>query len=110
MRSAPWRWCRDSRGIGKVNETPGKDLELCCITCGDAFVLSSGERSFFTGKNLSLPKRCSPCRKAPRSPLSRSPSPAKAEAICSACGLLTLLPFNPDPRRPIYCDTCFKHR
>ena len=30
------------------------------------------------------------------------------QAICSRCGAETLVPFQPDPARPIYCEKCFE--
>ena len=30
------------------------------------------------------------------------------EAICSHCGKKIIVPFQPDPDRPVYCDECFK--
>ncbi len=34
-----------------------------CIQCGKEFELSESEITFFEGKGLELPKRCSSCRK-----------------------------------------------
>ena len=30
------------------------------------------------------------------------------EAVCSQCGKRIIVPFQPDPDRPVYCDECFK--
>ena len=30
------------------------------------------------------------------------------EAVCSQCGKKIIVPFQPDPDRPVYCDECFK--
>ncbi|MDQ5882991.1 MAG: hypothetical protein QG648_346 [Patescibacteria group bacterium] len=30
------------------------------------------------------------------------------EATCSNCGKKIIVPFRPDPRRPVYCEDCFK--
>jgi CxxC-x17-CxxC domain-containing protein len=30
------------------------------------------------------------------------------EAVCSQCGKRIIVPFQPDPARPVYCDECFK--
>lgn len=40
------------------------DRELQCADCGDAFVFTSGEQSFFQQKGFTDPKRCSKCRQA----------------------------------------------
>jgi hypothetical protein len=42
------------------------DYILVCIDCGRGFTLTAGERDFYNGRNLSLPKRCSVCRKKRR--------------------------------------------
>jgi CxxC-x17-CxxC domain-containing protein len=43
-----------------------------------------------------------------QSTVSRTP-PQKWEAICAICGKPAKLPFEPDARRPVYCDDCWKH-
>jgi len=30
------------------------------------------------------------------------------EAVCTHCGKKIIVPFQPDPARPVYCDECFK--
>jgi len=30
------------------------------------------------------------------------------EAVCTNCGKKIIVPFQPDPARPVYCDECFK--
>ena len=30
------------------------------------------------------------------------------EAVCSRCGKKIIVPFRPDPRRPVYCEECLK--
>jgi CxxC-x17-CxxC domain-containing protein len=32
------------------------------------------------------------------------------EAVCSACGKVAILPFQPSGDRPVYCRNCFKQR
>jgi CxxC-x17-CxxC domain-containing protein len=34
--------------------------------------------------------------------------PVLYDAVCSACSKSVRLPFNPDPKRPVYCKTCLK--
>ena len=34
-----------------------------CIDCENKYILSAGEQEFYTGKSLSLPKRCPDCRR-----------------------------------------------
>lgn len=40
------------------------DLVLVCADCQCNFTVTSGERSFYESKGLSIPKRCPRCRKA----------------------------------------------
>lgn len=40
-----------------------KDTKLTCMDCGQEFVFSAGEQSFYLKKAFSEPKRCKDCRK-----------------------------------------------
>jgi CxxC-x17-CxxC domain-containing protein len=90
----------------------GAPLERSCIGCGDGFLIAPGERSFFDRKGLPLPKRCQGCRDArrppPDDPALSEPDPR--DVLCSACGALTRLKFEPSSDRPVYCDACFRNR
>jgi hypothetical protein len=35
-----------------------------CVDCGDVFAISVTEVNFYRQRDLVLPKRCSPCRRA----------------------------------------------
>ncbi len=52
------RLCHDC-----FNYTISPCQPITCRDCGDSFTISQGEREYFTSKGLSLPKRCSACRK-----------------------------------------------
>ncbi len=39
-------------------------MKKTCIQCGKEFEITDSEISFFEGRGLELPKRCSDCRKA----------------------------------------------
>ena len=39
-----------------------RDLTLHCCECGRDFVFTLAEQLFFQSKQLSVPKRCRPCR------------------------------------------------
>jgi Probable zinc-ribbon domain len=43
-----------------------RDYIFACVDCGRDFTLTEGECDFYTGRSLSLPKRCSVCRKTRR--------------------------------------------
>lgn len=40
------------------------DRDLQCADCGDTFVFTAGEQTFFQTKGFTDPKRCSKCRQA----------------------------------------------
>ena len=44
-----------------------KDLQLTCVDCEGVFLFTAGEARYFLSKELSIPKRCKPCRNARRS-------------------------------------------
>ncbi|HAG69325.1 MAG TPA: hypothetical protein DCL38_05055 [Lachnospiraceae bacterium] len=46
-------------------------MKKICIQCGKEFELTDSEVSFFEGKGLELPKRCSDCRKTNKKNRSR---------------------------------------
>lgn len=39
-----------------------KAEHLICCDCGQPFIFSAGEQTFFWSKGLSQPKRCQSCR------------------------------------------------
>lgn len=41
-----------------------EDRDLQCADCGDNFVFTGGEQTFFAQKGFTDPKRCSKCRQA----------------------------------------------
>jgi hypothetical protein len=43
----------------QIEET---DIVLRCVDCGASYVLSVGERKFYDGRGLHLPRRCPLCR------------------------------------------------
>jgi CxxC-x17-CxxC domain-containing protein len=44
-------------------------------------------------------------------PVSANGAPASRHKIeCSECGLPAEVRFNPDPTRPVYCDSCYSKR
>ena len=43
------------------------DLSRLCIDCQASFVIEAGERQFFEGRGLPLPRRCAECRRRRKS-------------------------------------------
>jgi hypothetical protein len=39
-----------------------KDKVLRCCDCGESFVFTAGEQTYYASKGLSEPKRCKACR------------------------------------------------
>ena len=61
------RTSQDMNMDGRKNITQyDEDWVLRCVDCGQEFTFSVDEQLFFTSKQLSIPKRCKPCRKARR--------------------------------------------
>lgn len=91
---------------------------LTCADCGTQFPFTASEQQFYAEKGFtSPPRRCKPCRvaaKARRGEQTGSPAGAYGssrelhEAVCSACGMTTQVPFKPSGMKPVYCRACFK--
>lgn len=92
------------------------DQTLTCRDCGTPFVWSVGEQEFFASKGYTnTPTRCQSCRAARRgaqgggnggSYASREPR-QMFPAVCTACGADTMVPFQPQTTKPVYCSACF---
>ncbi|HBP17323.1 MAG TPA: zinc-binding protein [Planctomycetes bacterium] len=93
-----------------------KASERSCEQCGDAFEFSAGEQRFYAKREFPPPKRCPGCRDAHKKARQAAPGEAAWDAeegfpaTCSACGASTLLPFEPETGRPVYCGDCFRYR
>jgi CxxC-x17-CxxC domain-containing protein len=101
------------------------DMTLTCRDCGQAFTFTSGEQDFYASRGFSEPSRCPDCRASRRAERDRgsystggdydSSAAARAprqmyEAVCSGCGGIASVPFQPSPEKPVYCSTCFEQR
>jgi hypothetical protein len=49
-----------------MSEYDEKDLHLVCVACAADFVFTASEGRFYSDHELTLPKRCKPCRVARR--------------------------------------------
>lgn len=96
-----------------------EDQRLKCVDCGEEFVFTAGEQSFYREKGLThAPNRCKRCRDARKtrqggahSPGGRNHEASGREmhtAVCSECGMETQVPFLPTGGRPIFCRDCFR--
>jgi CxxC-x17-CxxC domain-containing protein len=101
------------------------DMTLTCRDCGQAFTFTSGEQDFYATRGFSEPTRCPDCRQARRAERDRgsygaggggydSGGPRQPrqmyEAVCSGCGSIAQVPFQPSADKPVYCSTCFEQR
>jgi CxxC-x17-CxxC domain-containing protein len=101
------------------------DMTLTCRDCGQAFTFTTGEQDFYASRGFSEPTRCSDCRATRRAERDRgsyssgggydSSAPRGGprqmfEAVCSGCGSIAQVPFQPSPDKPVYCSTCFEQR
>ncbi|MEZ0536211.1 zinc-ribbon domain containing protein [Caldicellulosiruptoraceae bacterium PP1] len=89
-----------------------QDKVLVCKDCGREFVFTAGEQEFYAEKGFkNEPSRCKDCRDQRKSMQRREARPQQKrelfDAVCSACGKETKVPFRPRNDRPIYCSDCF---
>jgi CxxC-x17-CxxC domain-containing protein len=84
-----------------------EDRTLACRDCGEQFVFTAGEQSFFASKGLvNDPTRCPPCRSTAKRARADGVREFHA-AVCGACGSQAMVPFAPRNDRPVYCSSCF---
>jgi CxxC-x17-CxxC domain-containing protein len=109
------------------------DRTLTCRDCGQTFTFTAGEQAFYAERGYSEPQRCSACRAARKAQRNDggyssgggyggggyssgggggySSGPREMhDAVCSACGKATRVPFAPTPGKPVYCRECFQQQ
>ncbi len=109
------------------------DRTLTCRDCGQEFLFTEGEQSFYTERGYSEPSRCKPCRQARKAQQGGGGGSSYSSgggggyggggyggngggqrqffpAVCSECGKDTEVPFQPTPGKPVYCRDCFQSR
>jgi CxxC-x17-CxxC domain-containing protein len=105
------------------------DITLRCRDCGNDFVFTAGEQSFYAEKGFTnKPSRCPSCRAQNKSRRDSSLSYSTGggsyggggggmrgdrqmyPAICDECGRETMVPFQPSGNKPVYCSDCFASR
>ncbi len=97
-----------------------QDKTLTCRDCGAEFVFSAAEQEFYAEKGFqNEPGRCPSCRAARKAATgggmnrggSGSRQPREMHpAVCSECGVDTMVPFKPTGDKPVYCSDCFRKR
>jgi len=83
------------------------------MECNSTFEVNEGERDFFIQRDLTLPKRCKPCRVSRKQQIngnntvSNESNSVLSEIYCDNCGKEAKVPFNPEPNRKAYCRVCW---
>lgn len=114
-----------NQGMNRMSDTKlstmsFKDIKLNCIDCGQEFIFTAREQSFFAEKGFQQPRRCYGCRRdrqIKKKDRYNEPRPDATErrgveydVICAECGKGTTVPFYPAQGRPVYCRECFLGR
>lgn len=97
-----------------------QDKTLTCRDCGQEFVFTAGEQSFYAEKGFqNEPTRCRNCRVTRKGGSGGgggggmsgdTGNRALHPAVCSGCGKETQVPFRPTTGKPVYCRDCFQKR
>ena len=91
-----------------------EDKTLVCKDCENEFIFSASEQQFYTEKGFANePGRCPECRaarKANRTGGYNNRERRMYDAVCSACGVETQVPFQPREDRPVFCRECYRAR
>lgn len=99
--------------------TQDEDRRIRCVDCGEDFLFTVGEQTFYREKGLTnAPTRCKTCRSARKTRgaeagggVTTATGRALFPAVCSECGVETQVPFEPTGSKPVFCRNCFqKHK
>ncbi len=99
------------------------DKMIPCVACGAEFTFTAEEQEFFASKGFQEPKKCKPCRSAAKQQRrggsgmgggyggggGNRPPRRLYDTVCSACGVETQVPFQPNGAKPVYCRTCYQN-
>lgn len=81
------------------------DKTLICKDCNNEFIFTAGEQEFYAAREFnSEPSRCPKCRKARKT---SSRPVILYEIVCSACGKVDKISFEPRHDRAIFCNECY---
>ncbi|MDD6484604.1 MAG: zinc-ribbon domain containing protein [Clostridiales bacterium] len=90
-----------------MSEAQFEDKTLVCRDCGSEFVFTAGEQEFYAQKGFeNEPLRCKECRIEHKKRIQREKP--MFEIVCSSCGKVDKVPFEPRHDKPVYCSECFE--
>jgi CxxC-x17-CxxC domain-containing protein len=94
--------------------------DISCASCGASFSFTDEEQAFYESKGFQPPRKCKPCRDAAKANRGGGggyggggrggydrPQRQLYDAVCSACGVNTQVPFQPNGSKPVYCRSCY---
>jgi len=101
------------------------EQEIICSVCGTGFPFTEEEQEFYQSKGFQPPRKCKPCRSAAKQSRGGGgggrggyggggrggydrPPRQMYDTYCSACGVQTQVPFQPNGSKPVYCRECFQ--
>lgn len=89
-----------------------QDKTMKCKECGNDFVFTSGEQTFYAEKGFeNEPSRCPDCRRNKKRQRSMNRQDRQLfDAVCAECGQKTQVPFQPNGQKPVYCRECFQKK
>lgn len=116
LGDAMWKTVEMKSSSTGATEETYDDRIIKCVDCGEDFVWTAGEQTFFHDKGLTNePKRCKPCKQAKNERLAAIIAVQttgvrqriEVAVQCAQCGQPTTVPFYPSQGRPVFCRSCF---
>lgn len=85
------------------------DKKLVCKDCGAEFLFTAGEQEFYAERGLeNEPQRCRSCRMRRKHGGHFRERRVLYEIVCSKCGKVESIPFEPSHDRPVFCNECYR--
>lgn len=85
------------------------DKTIKCKECGEEFVFTAGEQEFYAQRGFdSEPRRCRKCRERGKHESRNKQDRIAYEIVCSRCGKVESVYFEPRHDKAVYCSECYK--
>lgn len=85
------------------------DKTIVCKDCGAEFIFTAGEQEFYAEHGLDKePVHCKRCRSRRKSGFQPRVKRVLYEIVCSKCGEVESIPFEPRHDRPVFCNECYR--